>query len=522
VSADPASDDPFGLLSASRPAPSILGSTEPRLWTPPLRELTPETSYGFRVCEFARNIGRPLDPWQEWLVIHVGELLPDGRPRFRRVLVLVSRQNGKTEVLVILTLFWLFEEMHELILSTSTVLDYAQESWEKALSLAESRHELADRIPEKGGVRRANGQQTITTTDGCRYKIAASNRRGGRSLTIDRLVADELREQDTWQAYNAGIHAMNARPNAQAFLISNQGDDKAVVLKALRKAALEFMNTQVGDPRLGLFEWSAPDGSDAEDVAALAQANPNLNRRLDLDVLLGEALTAKAEGGEALAGFKTEAMCMDVPMMDPAIDPVKWAACNTNPQPMDTLRDRIALCLDVALDGQHATLMAAAKEPDGTVRLEVVEAWSGPGCTAALRRELPTLVARVKPRALGWFPNGPAAVVAADLADPRKRHGRRGAVWPPRGVKLEEIRTETAAVCMGLAEQVTNNAIAGPDDPMLNTHIAACSKQWLGATWVFARLGSDSIDGAYAAAGATHLARTLPPPPGRPRLVIAE
>src|SRR3546814_18105149 len=85
--------------------------TEPWRWTRPLRELRPATSYGFAVVEFARDIlERPLDPWQEWLVIHAGELLPDGRPRFRKVLVLVARQNGKTELLVILSLFWLRSE----------------------------------------------------------------------------------------------------------------------------------------------------------------------------------------------------------------------------------------------------------------------------------------------------------------------------------------------------------------------------------------------------------------------------
>src|SRR5690349_15886926 len=108
-----------GRLVDGRREP-VLGSTVPRLWTPPMRELTPETSFGFDVVDFARDVvGRPLDPWQEWVVIHAGELLEDGRPRFRKVLVLVSRQNGKTELGVMLTLFWLFVERVPLVLGTS-------------------------------------------------------------------------------------------------------------------------------------------------------------------------------------------------------------------------------------------------------------------------------------------------------------------------------------------------------------------------------------------------------------------
>ena len=34
----------------------MLGSTEPRIWTPPLRELTEETSLGFAVIKFATDV----------------------------------------------------------------------------------------------------------------------------------------------------------------------------------------------------------------------------------------------------------------------------------------------------------------------------------------------------------------------------------------------------------------------------------------------------------------------------------
>ena len=78
-------------------AKKLFGRTEPRLWTRPLRELTPETSLGFEVIRFAlRVLGVELRPWQQWLLIHALELLEDGSYRFQRVVVLVARQNGKT------------------------------------------------------------------------------------------------------------------------------------------------------------------------------------------------------------------------------------------------------------------------------------------------------------------------------------------------------------------------------------------------------------------------------------------
>lgn len=488
----------------------VLGRTEPRLWTPPLRELTPDTSYGFEVIDFARDVLRhPLDEWQEFAVIHGGELLPDGRPRFRKVLILVARQNGKTELLVVLTLFWLYVDRVPLVLGTSTKLDYAIESWKKACRLCRKVPSLAAEIP-KNGIRKANGNESLWRADleeealdeGSRYKIAASNEEGGRSLTIDRLVMDELRQHHDYSAHDACVPATNAVMDAQVWMLSNAGSDRSVVLNDTRDTALAYIEKGEGDPRLGLMEWSSPDNSSPLDVEALAYANPNLGRRIDLDSLMGDATTAVEKGGEKLAGFKTENMCMRVRQVDPALDPERWVACG-DPGDMTALRSRVALCMDISIDQMHATLVAAAVMDDGRVRIETVAAWSGRGCTSALQRELPEAVAKVKPRAFGWFPNGPGASVAAALT---KRED-----WPPAGMEVEEIRGEVTAVCMGFAELVDSAQVAHSNDPLLDAHAGSAEKLKQGDAWRFVRRGTGHVDAMYAAAGAAHLARTLPP-----------
>jgi hypothetical protein len=494
---------------------SVLGSIEPRLWTPPLRELTPDTSYGFDVIEFANEVlYRPPDPWQEWQIIHGCELLEDGRPRFRVVLTLAARQNGKTEIPVILSLYWQFVEGVPMILGTSTKVDYAKESWKKAVHLAETAPFLEQRHAPRW-TREANGEVESWTRERARYKIAASNAQGGRSLTIHRLILDELRQHHDYTAWDASVPAGNAVRDFQAWALSNAGDDQSVVLNDLRESALKFINTGEGDYRLGLFEWSAEDDADPRDIYALAKANPNLGRRIDPEALLGDAARAVAKGGDALTGFKTENMCIRVKMLDPAVDPGAWRRCRDDGTLAD-VRSRVALCLDVAPDQLHATLCAAAVLGDGRTRVEVVAAWEGSDAPDQLRRDLPGLLARVKPQTLGWLPAGPAATLAADLA---ARKGRSG--WPPPGISIAEIRSEIAAVCMGFAEQVTANQIAHSNDPLLNAHVTGSERLKRGDAWVFSRAGGH-CDGAYAVAGAVHLARTLPAPVGRPRLVVIE
>ena len=459
-----------------------------------------------------------MDDWQRWAAIHGGELMPDGRPRFRFVLLLVARQNGKTELLVLLTSYWLFGAEHGysdfLVLGTSTKLEYAKESWEKVLKIAQAT-DLAHYLP-RNGVSRSHGEEQLVTVDGSRYKVAASNEEGGRSLTINRLVLDELRQHDDYSAHDAAVPATDAVPDAQVWGISNQGGDKAVVLNDLREAALTYIRTGVGDHRLGLFEWSAEHSPgrlpDPTDPVQLAMANPNLNHpsgRNPLDALIGRAIRAKDKGGKPLAGFLTESMCVRVPSIDPAVDPVAWERCLDPGSIPDELRRRVAFCLDVSMDGLHATLAAAVRMDDARVRVEVVNQWSGPDCTGQLRRDLPGLLAAARPRSLGWLPGGPAAAVAGDLKTPK---GRKRAARLPVGLRVEEIRTEATAVCMGFSALVASTDVAHSDDGLINAHIGGAERLWIGDTWRFVRKGAGHVDAAYAVAGAAHLALTMPTP----------
>jgi hypothetical protein len=225
-------------------------------------------------------------------------------------------------------------------------------------------------------------------------------------------------------------------------------------------------------------------------------------------------------GGQALTAFKTESMCIHVKILDPAIDPGGWLRC-CKVGDLSGARSRVALVVDAAPDGLHVTLYAAAVMPDDRVRVDPVAAWGGVGCVDRASRDLPGYLAAVRPQVLGWLPSGPAAAMAAELADRTKqgKQPRRG--WPPPGVTVAEIRGEVTAVCMGFAEQVAANRVVHSGDPLLDAQVAGAEKLARGDGWVFSRRGEGHVDAVYAAAGAVHLARTLPPPVGSQRLVLA-
>lgn len=497
--------------TSALPAEPVLGRVEPRLFTPPLRELTPDTSYGYDVVDFGEVIGWPLDAWQQFAVIHLGELLPDGRPRFRTVLIIVARQNGKTTLIRVLKLYWMFIELVPLIVGTSADRNKAKESWREVIKMAEGIDVLARELP-RVHTREQISEEDFWNKDGSHYKFAAPNRRAGRSGTVHRAVLDEIREHKDFTTFNALSGATKAVRDGQIIGISNQGDRRGVVLKSLRESAIKFITTGIGDRRLGLLEWSSPEDANPTDLQALAMANPQLGSRIDPEALLGDAIRAELAGGDELDEFKIEYMCVAVELLAAAIDIEKWKACGPQDgaKPVDLAehRNRLALCVDVSLDSKHATLAAAAVI-DGIVHVEILAQWKS---TALLRAGLPIWVDRLRPRSLSWFPAGPAAAVMVELANPKRKTGEPRKLWPPRRVTLAEITSETTAVCMGFVEQIESHELAHNNDPLGLAHVGNAVRAPKGDAYVFARRGAGHVDGLYAMAGAVHHARALPAP----------
>src|SRR5690606_21128699 len=219
------------------------------------------------------------------------------------------RQNGKTHLLRVLTLYWMYVEGWPLILGMSASRSLAKETWDLVNQTITGVEVL--RAEHRRTVFAADSE-VIELTNGSQYKFAASNRRGGRGKSIDRLILDEVRELRNFEAHDAAVYTMTARRFAQLFAITNQGDADAVVLDSLREPAIQYIQTGEGDDRLGLFEWSAPPGAEPDDPVALRQSNPNIGYFIDLDDKVREARAAKDAGGEALAGFKTEVLCQRV------------------------------------------------------------------------------------------------------------------------------------------------------------------------------------------------------------------
>lgn len=360
----------------------MMGKTVPRIFTPPLRELTEQTSLGFACVAYAREVlKKNLYPWQEWALIHMmeitGELGGEWQFRFRTVLFLISRQNGKTVLSEVIASFFLNVLCVDSVFGTSLSLDKAEEVWEAVVQDQESIPSLKSELQRVG---RTNGSKKLVLTGLRQYKVGAPTRRAGRGDSNDLVMLDEVREQRDWETWSAAVASTVAKPNGVVVCFSNAGDPDSVVLRQLRETAIQAIDGSlagdfggdVDSNTLGLFEWSAEDGAPTDDIEALAQANPALG----YGYLTERALMSnRATFPEAK--FRSECMCQQVATILP--QPFPDGAWDGGVDPSSSImpESQLYFGIDLSQDRKWTSIGVCGLRDDGQWHVEVVARRTG-------------------------------------------------------------------------------------------------------------------------------------------------
>lgn len=467
----------------------LKGSETPRIFTPPLRELTRETSAGFACIAFAEDIvGMTLLPWQKWLLIHALELLPDGTFRFRTVILLVARQNGKSTILQLLALFFMYVRGAPLVIGTAQNLDIAEEVWQGAVDIAEDVPELAAEIKD---VVRGAGKKALVLKSRERYRVQSSNRRGGRGLSGDLVMLDELREHQSWDSWAAVTKTTLARPLAQVWAASNAGDAASIVLRHLRNMAHVSLGDpdHLGDPddevpedvelddSLGIFEWSAPPGCDLNDPRGTAQANPSLGH------MISQRALNSARRTDPEWVYRTEVLCQ---WSDGSLEgPFPAGSWEAGVDPASAIPDggRFVFAVDVSWDRSTAHVAVAGFRADKLVHVEVAASRAGTEWVAGwleARSALPGLAGVV-------FQAKGAPV--SSLADELATTGVPVIPWagaelgPSTGAFYDQVRIVLEHPDKGLRHR---------PQPILDVAAATARSRPLGDAWVWDRKHSDT------------------------------
>lgn len=338
-------------------AKKVLGSTKPRLQSPPLKT----KSRIDEVADLAVKIGMPLLPWQHHVLSDM--LSVDENNMFIRKtnLLLVARQQGKTHLARMRILAGLFIFGEKNIVAMSSNRNMALDTFRQVANTIEDNDFLKAQVRQ---IRYANGQESITLLNGARYEIVAATRDGSRGKSADLFYADELREVSE-EAFKAAVPITRARPNSQALFTSNAGDAFSTVLNDLRERAMDYPSKT-----FGFWEYSAPLAArqDIRNRKYWAMANPALGYTVTEEAIEESIATNSIEA------TLTETLCM---WIDSQVSPWTFGsieACSVS-ELILPVGAMTVMAFDVSPSKRSGALVAA-QIVDGKIAVGVMETFS--------------------------------------------------------------------------------------------------------------------------------------------------
>lgn len=321
-------------------------------------------------CEIGADYGYPVEPWQFDLIDDILRERPNGRfaaPVFGYSL---PRRNGKSYVVIILTLYFMLVHNAEVIYSAHHSRS-ADEVWTKVRELF-TETELAAYV--KGNISNREGREAIELNEGGSFRIfsRAVGKGAGRGSEADVLILDEALDlsDEALDALEPTVAGSKLSTGALTlYLGSPSEDDKSVGVhfRRLRTRALRGDN-----PRAAWVEWAAPEGADIHDPAIWRMCNPALaTGRLPEDFFAGRALSSTRKGflREHLGSWAGEAR-------QTVVELEHWSALADPTASLPREAPKV-WAVDAASDGSVATIVAAAELPSGKRYVEKVARLSG-------------------------------------------------------------------------------------------------------------------------------------------------
>jgi phage terminase large subunit-like protein len=402
------------------------------------------STYGGRVAQIAEQLGTPLMPWQQQVADVALEVNPKtGRLAYRRVLLTVPRQSGKTSLL--LALF-----VHRALgFTTRQVMTYAAQTGVDA-----RKKFVDDQIPLLEGSplaplfrkRLTNGHEAVLWKNGSRHHISAGTEKSGHGPTLDLAVVDEAFAQPDGRLEQAFSPSMLTRPEPQLWFVSTAG----APTDGWFRQKVEAGRASIGERGMAYFEWSAPDGADPHDRSVWWECMPALGYTVSEATIADELSSFESEG--KLDEFRRAYLNQWVVKgaSDGRLE-AAWAALEDHTA---TLGRRV-LAVDVAPRGMSSSIAQAGPRPDGLPQVELVERRLG---TVGLVDTLAAL-AKKHNTAVGLDPSSEAGALITPLED--------------AGVTVVQVGgREMAQACGEFDQAVTAGGLRHLGDPTVTAALA--------------------------------------------------
>lgn len=312
-------------------------------------------------------MGKPYMPWQQYIADVAGEVDHNGNLCYKKVVVTVPRQSGKTTL--VLSMLVGRAEAGDRFGGRQTFY-YAAQTREKA------REKLVkEYIPEIQATkalrgryksRIANGSEGVTFySSGSTLSLTATKIDSGHGSVLDCGVLDEAMSQvDDTVVGGAWEPATVTRPNAQIWIPSTAGHQGSTYFRELVDQARTAVERDAGYG-IAYIEFSADEkapGFDPYDEDMWRRVMPALGFTQTI-----EAVRSIAHGGMKLPTWKRAHLNIWVSKETPAVlDVDKWAFCR---KPGTERLTRPVLTIDVSADRKNTSIaMGAMCKVDGVIK----------------------------------------------------------------------------------------------------------------------------------------------------------
>ena len=415
------------------------------------------------MATLAEAMGRPLMPWQRYVVDVALEVDEAGRFCYQLVIITVPRQSGKT------TLFGAVLDHRALIVPRARAWFTMQTAKDAVDWLTNEHWPLLAPFGNACHLRRMAGSEHVKWRhSGGLVRPFPPTPAGLHSKVSDLVVVDECWSFDFvkgTQLDQAIVPTQATRPNAQVLKCSTAGDAASVwwlgTVEAGRAAVAAGRTSGVA-----YFEWSCPDDLDPTAPDSWPVFHPAYGRTIGAPAmvaaleLLGPDEFARAYGNRWVA-----TVARVIPLQ-------AWRDAADVDDPLPEV-GKAAIAFDVAVDRSDAAVVMAWRDDAGVARIEVADCRPGVGW---LPDRVVDLRDRWSPVAIGFDAAGPAF----DVADVLERAG-----LTLSGTKAREY----AAACVGFLDALTADppAVRVRPDPNLDAAAASAARRALGDAWAWGR-----------------------------------
>jgi phage terminase large subunit-like protein len=312
-----------------------------------------------------------LDAWQDWLLRAILETFPPeheraGQLRFRRVLVSMGRQNGKSTIAAALAIWGLLRKRGGLTIGIASNVEQSNIVFDRTRKIVTANPELADLF------KRITTTRGLEMHSGATYSVKPAKEDSLQGLAVHTGIVDEVHivKPQLWDALVAGT---GARSGTMVIGITTAGADDSELLKSLYSHAEKGIAGDSSYARFGAFIWEASESrvpdDDAELVELLKPANPRLASGLiDAEEFVSD-VRGNTEGGTA--GIIRYRLNRFVSSTGSFMDLAKWAKCQS-PIGTEWPTGQPVFAIDWTAKQGYATIAAAVRDEDGIIHTKLV------------------------------------------------------------------------------------------------------------------------------------------------------